>query len=61
MDIAYWQQDKQNLTSISDTNWDIPQLEVKQIRPESRLIVFPATSIDPRVGISRSASETDVW
>ena len=27
--------------------------------PESRFISFPGSSVDPRVGISRSASETD--
>ena len=29
--------------------------------PEMRFTEFPALSIDPRVGISRSASETDDW
>ena len=28
--------------------------------PETRFTEFPALSVDPRVGISRSASETDV-
>ena len=27
--------------------------------PETRFTEFPALSVDPRVGISRSASETD--
>ena len=33
--------------------------EGKRIMPESRFTEFPAFSVDPRVGISRSASETD--
>ena len=28
--------------------------------PETRFTEFPALSVNPRVGISRSASETDV-
>ena len=36
------------------------QPEGKRIMPETRFIEFPALSVDPRVGISRSASETDV-
>ena len=31
----------------------------KRIMPETRFTEFPALSVDPRVGISRSASETD--
>ena len=37
------------------------QPEGKRIMPESRFTEFSALSVDPRVGISRSASETDVW
>ena len=33
----------------------------KRIMPETSFTEFPALSVDPRVGISRSASETDVW
>ena len=29
--------------------------------PETRVTEFPALYVDPRVGISRSTSETDVW
>ena len=29
--------------------------------PETRFTEFPALSVDPRVWISRSASETDIW
>ena len=36
------------------------QPEGKRIMPEMRFTEFPALSIDPRVGISWSASETDV-
>ena len=36
------------------------QREDKRIMPETRFTEFPALSVDPRVGISRSASETDV-
>ena len=32
----------------------------KRIIPETRFTEFPALSVDPRVGISRSASKTDV-
>ena len=35
------------------------QPEGKQIMPEMRFTEVPALSIDPRGGISRSASETD--
>ena len=35
------------------------QPEGKRIMPETRFTSFPALSVDPRVGISRSASETD--
>ena len=34
--------------------------EGKRIMPETRFTTFPAFSVGPRVGISRSASETDV-
>ena len=36
------------------------QPESKRIMPETRFTSFPAFSVDPRVGISRSASEIDV-
>ena len=36
------------------------QPEGKRIMPETRFTEFPALSVDPRVGISRSASETNV-
>ena len=36
------------------------QLEGERIMPERGFSSFPAISVDPRVGISRSASETDV-
>ena len=32
----------------------------KWIMPETRFTKFPALSVDPRVGFSRSASEVDV-
>ena len=35
------------------------QPEGTRIKPEARFTEFPALSVDPRVGISRSASETD--
>ena len=35
------------------------ELEGKRIMPETRFTSFPALSVDPRVGISRFASETD--
>ena len=35
------------------------QPEGKRIMPETRFTEFPALSVDPRVGISRSASGTD--
>ena len=34
--------------------------EGKRIMPETRFTEFPALSVDPRVEISRSTSETDV-
>ena len=52
---------------------EISQPEGKRIMPETsftsfpvfsvdpRVTSFPALSVYPRVGISRSASETDVW
>ena len=36
------------------------QTEGKRIMPQTRFTEFPALSVDPKVGISRSASETDV-
>ena len=35
------------------------QAEGKRIIPETTFTEFPALSVDPRVGISRSASVTD--
>ena len=35
------------------------QPEGKRIMPEMRFTEFPALAVDPRVGISRSASEAD--
>ena len=35
------------------------QFEGERIMPETRFTEFPALSVDSRVGISRSASETD--
>ena len=35
------------------------QPESKRIMPETRFTEFPALNVDPRVGISRSASETN--
>ena len=35
------------------------QPEGKQIMPETRFTMFPAISVNLRVGMSRSASETD--
>ena len=35
------------------------QRKDKRIMPETRFTEFPALSVDPRVGISRSVSETD--
>ena len=39
-------------------HWSQP--DGKRIMPETRFTSFPALSVDPRVGISRSALETDV-
>ena len=38
----------------------ISQPEGERIMPETRFTEFPALSVDPRVGISWSASETDI-
>ena len=35
------------------------QPEGKRVMPETRFTEFPALSVDPRVGFSRYASETD--
>ena len=35
------------------------QTESKRIMPETRFTEFPALTVDPRVGISWSASKTD--
>ena len=50
--------DKYNLFSVSDADQEI-STSGKRIMPESRFTSFPALSVVPRVGISRSASETD--
>ena len=34
------------------------QPEGKRIMPETRFTEFPALSVDPKIGISRSASDT---
>ena len=36
------------------------QPEGKRIMPETRFTEFSALSVDPRVGVSQAASETDV-
>ena len=38
---------------------DKSQAEGKWIMPETRFTEFPALSVGPRIGLSRSASETD--
>ena len=43
----------------SPTQTEKSKSEGKRIMPETRFTEFPALSVDPRVGISRSASETD--
>ena len=48
-----------NLSSVSDADIEKSQPKGKRIMPETRFTEFPAFSVDPRVGISRSASETD--
>ena len=45
------------LRSLMQTEKSEP--EGKQIMPETRFAEFPAFSVDPRVKISESASETD--
>ena len=40
---------------------EVSQPEGKRIMPETRFNEFPALSVDLRVGISLSVSETDVW
>ena len=39
---------------------EISQPEGKRIMPETKFTEFPALFVDPRVGVSRSASETDI-
>ena len=55
---------KNNQTSVSDADREIPTRgstdNAGNPVPETRYTSFPALSVDPRVGISRSASETDV-
>ena len=43
----------------SSMQTEIPQPEGKRIMPETRFTEFLAISVDPRVGISWSASEID--
>ena len=50
---------KNNQTLVSDADPEIPTLG-STIMPEMRFTEFPALSVYPRVGISLSASETDV-
>ena len=45
---------KNNQTAVFDA-----EREGKRIMPETRFTEFPAFSVDPRVGISRSAPETE--
>ena len=54
------QSDKYILTSVSDADREIPT-RAERIMPETRFTEFPALSVDPRVGISRFALETDVF
>ena len=44
----------------SPTQTETSQPEGKRIIPERKFTEFPALPVDPRVLISRSASETDV-
>ena len=44
----------------SRTQAEKSQPEGKWIMPETRFTKLPPLSVDPNVGISRSASETDV-
>ena len=48
------------IKSVSDAAGK-SQPDGKRIIPETRFTEFPALSVDPRVGISRPASETDVY
>ena len=50
---------KNNQTSVSDADREIPTLGSADNAGNS-VTSFPALSADPRVGISLSASETDV-
>ena len=45
---------------LSPMQTEKSQPEGKLIMPQTRVTEFPVLSVDPRVGISRSASETDV-
>ena len=51
--------DKLNLSSVSDAKRK-SQPDGKQKMLETRFTEFPALSVDPRVGISQSVSETNV-
>ena len=56
--------DKQNLSSISDVDRGkriMPKNEVYRVFRHYPLTQFPALFVDSKVGISRSASETDDW
>ena len=50
---------KNNQTLVSDADPEIPTSD-QRIMPELEKNSFPALSVYPRVGISLSASETDV-
>ena len=52
--------DKNRIYHRSAMQTEKSQPEGKRIMPESRFTEFPALAVGPRVGISRSASETDV-
>ena len=72
---AYIRKIKSIISLVSDADREIPtlgstddagnevteksQLEGKRMMPETRFTEFLSLSVDPRVGISRSASETD--
>ena len=52
--------DKNRIHHRSPIQTEKSQPEGERLRPETRFTYFPALSIDPRVGVSRSASETNV-
>ena len=57
---SYKRNGKNRIKHRSPMQIDKSQPEGKRIMPETRVTEFPALSVDPRVEISRSASETDV-